>query len=395
MRSQHAATVRLPSMRQASAREVMAATLATLPGREPASSVVILDGDSVSMKVVNGQLLLEDGSKSQRRTLQLTRAHVNARPGWRIVILAWHGMVTLDALAWCQALDVQVIALDPKMERVILHGAPTSSDNARLRRAQATAPGQPIGLEITRFLLGEKIRGQRDVLGRLGYQVDDVDLACEAMADDPAGRAEAVRECLGLESVVASIYWQCWSEIACTWAERDLRQVPQHWRTAGQRTSNRGKSPRNAITPVQAMLNYCYRLLETEAVIALRKIGLDPGMGVFHTDKPNRASMALDCMEAVRPAVDGYVLSLVESRTFGRGDVMELQDGTCRLLPPVSHMLTQQLPGWRQAIGPVVEHVANLLRPADAIGQKTTTTPLTRANASRAQQEIKRRRRAA
>ncbi len=369
----------------------MAATLATLPGREPASSVVILDGDSVSMKVVNGQLLLEDGSKSQRRTLQLTRAHVNARPGWRIVILAWHGMVTLDALAWCQALDVQVIALDPKMERVILHGAPTSSDNARLRRAQATAPGQPIGLEITRFLLGEKIRGQRDVLGRLGYQVDDVDLACEAMADDPAGRAEAVRECLGLESVVASIYWQCWSEIACTWAERDLRQVPQHWRTAGQRTSNRGKSPRNAITPVQAMLNYCYRLLETEAVIALRKIGLDPGMGVFHTDKPNRASMALDCMEAVRPAVDGYVLSLVESRTFGRGDVMELQDGTCRLLPPVSHMLTQQLPRWRAEIGPVVEHVANLLRPADAVGQKTLTTPLTRANASRAQAEIKRR----
>ena len=39
----------------------------------------------------------------------------------------------------------------------------------------------------------------------------------------------------------------------------------------------------------------------------------------------------------------------------------------------------------------MVEHVANLLRPADAVGQKTLTTPLTRANASRAQAEIKRR----
>ncbi len=357
-----------------------------------ASSVVVLDGDSVSMKVDNGQLLLEDGSRTARRSLQLTRAHVNGRRGgqmtpWRIVILAWHGMVTLDALAWCQALDVQVIALDPKMETVILHGAPTSSDDARLRRAQALAPDNAAGLKVTRFLLERKVRGQRDVLGRLGYQVDDVDRSCEAMA----GRAETVRECLGLESVVASIYWQCWSEIACTWSERDLRHIPQHWRTAGQRTSNRGKSPRNAITPVQAMLNYAYKLLETETVIALRKVGLDPGMGVFHTDKPNRASMALDCMEAVRPMVDAYVLDLVESRVFGKGDVMELLDGTCRLLPPVSHMLSQQLSAWRQAIAPVVEHVANLLRPADAVGQKTLTTPLTRANASRAQAEIKRR----
>src|SRR6266511_4426609 len=139
MRSQHAATMRHPSMRHASAREVMAATLATLPEREPAASgrmtpVVILDGDSASMKIVNGQLLLEDGSKTARRSLRLTRAHVNARPGWRIVVLAWHGMVTLDALAWCQALDVQVIAFDPKMETVILHGVPTSADDARLPR---------------------------------------------------------------------------------------------------------------------------------------------------------------------------------------------------------------------------------------------------------------------
>ncbi len=389
MRSQHAATMRLPSIRRATAREVMAATLATLPEREPAASgrmtpVVILDGDSASMKVVNGQLLLEDGSKSERRVLQLTRTHVNATRGWRIVILAF----TLDALAWCQALDVQVIALDPKMETVILHGAPTSSDDARLRRAQALAPDNAAGLKVTRFLLERKVRGQRDVLGRLGYQVDDVDRSCEAMA----GRAETVRECLGLESVVASIYWQCWSEIACTWSERDLRHIPQHWRTAGQRTSNRGKSPRNAITPVQAMLNYAYKLLETETVIALRKVGLDPGMGVFHTDKPNRASMALDCMEAVRPMVDAYVLDLVESRVFGKGDVMELLDGTCRLLPPVSHLLTQQLSAWRQAIAPVVEHVTNLLRPTDALGRPPLKrTPLTRANASRAQAEIKRR----
>src|SRR6266511_2069756 len=205
----------------------------------------------------------------------------------------------------------------------------------------------------------------RPALMMRGYHDDDVNRACERIE-----HAVSVQECLGLEAVVASIYWQCWSEVACTWTEQALRHVPQHWRSAGQRTSNRGKSPRNAITPPQAMLNYSYRLLETEAIIALRKVGLDPGMGIFHTDKPNRASMALDCMEVVRPMVDVYVLDLVESRTFGKGDVMELQDGTCRLLPPVSHLLSQQLPRWRAEIAPVVEHVANLLRPADAVGQK-------------------------
>jgi len=139
-------------------------------------------------------------------------------------------------------------------------------------------------------------------------------------------------------------------------------------------------------------LNYCYRLAEIETTIALRAVGLDPSLGITHTDKRDRDSMTLDCLEAIRPTVDAYVLQLIRSRTFRRSDFHELPDGTIRILPPLSHELAQTLPQWRTTIAPVVEQIANMLRPANAVGRKVVRTPLTNANIRVSQAEVKSRR---
>ena len=41
-------------------------------------------------------------------------------------------------------------------------------------------------------------------------------------------------------------------------------------------------SPRLAVNPLNAMLNYLYALLESEARLAVAALGLDPGLGVMH-----------------------------------------------------------------------------------------------------------------
>ena len=43
-------------------------------------------------------------------------------------------------------------------------------------------------------------------------------------------------------------------------------------------------SNRKAERPVNAMLNYLYALVEAEAILACRTVGLDAGLGIVHAD---------------------------------------------------------------------------------------------------------------
>jgi hypothetical protein len=65
---------------------------------------------------------------------------------------------------------------------------------------------------------------------------------------------------------------------------------------------------------------------------ARHPVGLDPTLGIFHTDQRDRASPANDAMEASRPAVDAYLLALLTQRTFSPRDFAETRRGACRIL---------------------------------------------------------------
>jgi hypothetical protein len=45
---------------------------------------------------------------------------------------------------------------------------------------------------------------------------------------------------------------------------------------------------------VRAILNYSYAILETEATIACHVMGLDPSVGLMHTDLRYRGSLSTD-----------------------------------------------------------------------------------------------------
>ncbi|MGP8240918.1 MAG: CRISPR-associated endonuclease Cas1 [Solirubrobacteraceae bacterium] len=89
--------------------------------------------------------------------------------------------------------------------------------------------------------------------------------------------------------------------------------------------------PRRAATPVHAMLNYGHAILETEAILACHAAGLDPALGLMHTDTRYRGSLATDLMEPVRPIVDKVVLEVLAGRVLERGDIVETREGVCRL----------------------------------------------------------------
>lgn len=80
-----------------------------------------------------------------------------------------------------------------------------------------------------------------------------------------------VREIRTLEAHAAASYFGgAWRITPVLWPKADLRQIPDDWRTVASRLSPPPSGgPRLAITPVNAILNYCFALLESEIRLAL------------------------------------------------------------------------------------------------------------------------------
>src|ERR1039458_1662567 len=98
--------------------------------------------------------------------------------------------------------------------------------------------------------------------------------------------------------------------------------------------------------------------------------------------------MALDVMEPVRPEVEGFVLDMVEQRTFRKAEFTETSDGHVRLLAPLTHELAETMPQWAKSLGPIAEHVAHVFGKA-MDGTYSAATPLTSRRLRDAQTVVK------
>jgi CRISPR associated protein, Cas1 family len=121
-------------------------------------------------------------------------------------------------------------------------------------------------------------------------------------------------------------------------------------------------APRAATSPINALRNYLFACLESEARLALLAHGLDPSLGCLHADQRNRDSLALDAMEPVRADVDAFLLDMFEDRIFTAREFGELPNGVCRIAAPLTHELALTLPHWRECLRPIAARLAQAFR---------------------------------
>jgi CRISPR-associated protein Cas1 len=211
-----------------------------------------------------------------------------------------------------------------------------------LRRRQYEAVITGHDLEVARWLIREKIRGQRNTLARFpalpgaADGVAELDAALDSMA--PAGGAwlPNIISVLTFEGRASAAYFAAWKGYPVKWKERDRKHIPPHWKEVRERHSPLSDSARRAIDPVNALLNYAYGVLEGQCKRALITAGFDVACGFLHADRQYRDSLVYDLMELFRPAVDSLVLALLERTTFTYGDFARLSDGQCRLHPQLA-----------------------------------------------------------
>jgi len=321
----------------------------------PRHGVVTLSGYGIHVQVDRGHLLLADGIGCDRRKARFARVGHGLK---RLIMIGSNGIVSLSALRWLADQDVAFVMLN-RNGSVLATTGPVRPSDARLRRAQALALHSDVGLRIARGLIDQKLAAQEALArNRLSNQTSANAIA-DARAELP--KANTGEEIRFLESRAASAYWSAWRSLPITYPKVDSRRIPDHWRTFGARCSPLTGSPRLAVNPPNAMLNYLYAVLESESRLALAALGLDPGIGVLHLDTPRRDSLACDLMEPVRPNIDAYLLDWIGRQPLRRDWFFEQRDGNCRLMGSFASRLAESSPTWGRAVAPFAEWIAQTL----------------------------------
>ena len=340
----------------------------------PRHGIVTLFGYGIQVRVDRGHLLLEDGIGRVRRYARLPRVGHGLK---RLVCISEDGFTTLSALKWLADVGVSFVVLN-RTGKVLFVTGPTAPSDARLRRAQALAIGNGVGLEVSRALIDAKLNGQeRLVRERLNDSATAQVIAALRQRLPMANTAEVIRN---LEAQAAVAYFAAWRSVPVLWPKADLRRIPEHWRTVGNRQSPLSGGPRLAITPVHAILNYAFALLESETRLALTSLGLDAGLALgLHTDTPNRDSLALDVLEPVRPQVEEWLLRWIMQEPLRRADYFETASGNCRLMSHLCAKLSETAPVWGKLVASWAEYVARALWASSSRprASRSLPTPLT------------------
>ena len=246
-----------------------------------------------------------------------------------------------------------------------------------LRRRQIIVHGQG-GLDIATALLTGKVRNSRTLLMRNSRErADEGVLRTLKELEKALPGAPTRTSAMGFEGTAARLYFGQFTGMVRDQAETLTRQ----FRVEGR---NR-RPPRD---PVNCLLSFCYALLVKDLVAVCLGVGLDPFIGVLHSPRFGRPSLALDLAEEFRPLIgDSVVLQVLNNGEVSERDfvhrsrgVMLTQEGRKSVIAAYERRLDVQVRhptfGYQISYRRVMDVQARLLA-AVMIGEIPAYTPMT------------------
>jgi CRISPR-associated endonuclease Cas1 len=336
--------------------------------------VLTLYGYGIRVRMQRGHLETEHGIGPERYKLRLPRVKHRLK---RLVCIGDDGFITLAALRWLADVGASFIMVD-RIGKVRVVTGPSSSSEARLRRAQAVALVNGTALQLARDLISAKLSGQETLVREKlnnPSTADSISLLRSGLAT--TSDLNGIRS---IEAVAAAEYWHAWCDLPVLFPRKDVPRIPMHWLSFGSRHSPLSGGPRRAVNPANALLNYTNAIAESECRLAICACGLDPALGFLHRDMANRDSLALDLIEVIRPAIEAWILDWLRHEPLRKSDFFEARDGNCRLSSDLCSKLSETALTWRKLVGGWVEYIAHSLYGGRASRSRClpgTKTPVT------------------
>ena len=227
----------------------------------------------------------------------------------------------------CAARNIQLAFLTPR-GRFLARSCGMENGNVLLRRTQyRVADQEEDACRIARNMIFGKVYNTRWIIERAkrdhALRVDTAALQTVSarMAEklpfiETVSDLESLR---GLEGSASADYFSVFNQLILA---QDTEFVFD------------GRNRRPPHDNVNAMLSFAYAILSNDCAAALESVGLDAYVGFLHTDRPGRASLALDLMEELRgPVADRLVLMLINNRMIQDRHFDRREDGSVFLNP--------------------------------------------------------------
>jgi CRISPR-associated protein Cas1 len=227
----------------------------------------------------------------------------------RILILG-RSSISSDAvrLAIKHHIDVAYIGKFGKPEARIVPSAPTGSTKVRHAQLRAALMGDTLGY-AKKFIIG-KIINQSALAAAMHLTPDHKNIeknkAMINAAATRAGRAKNTGSLMSAEGHAAERYFSgVWSHVF--------------------RFSGRNPDGKDI---VNVALNYGYGILYNEVERAVLFAGLDPFIGILHSERYGKPSLVLDAVEEFRvPVIDAAILPMFANGLFERRDFIRKTTG--------------------------------------------------------------------
>ncbi len=240
----------------------------------------------------------EDGEKKKIATCKVDK-----------IMLPLRGSsVSTDALLLAMTDSIPVLLIQRNGAPVGFLNNLLKKGNVDLRRKQYNLSKKDRAVVLAKsFVLG-KVQNQIGLLKRkaanrkkskpaltkeLLQNTEKMQSILDGLSEHASHGTEVMDRLFGIEGSIAARYWQ------------SIRRILPDYLLF------KGRTGRDANDLVNCMLNYGYAILQSEILIGILATGLDPSVGILHSDKKGRNSCVLDLMEEFRPIVDSAILKII------------------------------------------------------------------------------------
>lgn len=257
-----------------------------------------------SLRVSNGELLLEENIEDSDKTKTLTKL-----PFQKILALfiIGHIRITTPLIEKCQKFGVALVVMKPSF-RPVFFWANSAEANFILHKRQYDFDKDDIS--VARIIIANKICNQIKALNDTRRK-DSLTLATTSV----------LKNCL--ENLPHTVEYNALMGIEGTAAKAFFKAFYQDFDWNQRR-------PRTKCDALNTTLDIGYTMLFNYIECYLRMFGFDLYVGVFHRMWYKRKSLVCDIMEPFRPIIDKAVRTAWHRKQFSESD-FQVQKGEYRL----------------------------------------------------------------
>ena len=208
------------------------------------------------------------------------------------------GGISFDALTWLSDQNITFVQLDWRGYVNFVGGYSGYTADRKLVGLQLGIKGSKKAIKINRSLIGLKFEACIETIKTVFPNSENSEIAISKLKkwnselNNPR-ISNSISRILGFEGSAALAYYKPWQGTPIKWSGLSKRPIPESWHEIGPRSMTWRRRGNNARHPINAMLNYGYGVLISQIRTEIVAAGLDPSIGIVHSNLESPVSPGL------------------------------------------------------------------------------------------------------